>query len=209
MAFQLSARSRQRLVGVHPDLVRVVERAIELTGVDFMVFEGLRSLETQRRYVDKGVSKTLNSRHLTGHAVDLVPLDEGQASWSWPLCHKVAAAVKQAAKECGVAVEWGGDWRSFPDGAHFQLPRKQYPAEPTALPSEVVAAAPADDKPAAPPARPAKAVTTVAAVAAPAASAMGGMLGVAQSPAVQITLILVTVALAVAGLVAWKKGWLS
>lgn len=115
----------QNLSGVHPDLVAVVKRAIEITEQDFSVIEGVRNIERQRQLVAKGASKTLNSRHITGHAVDIAP---------WPIDWEdlkrfeiMADAMKQAADELGVDVEWGGDWRSFYDGPHFQLSRKAYP----------------------------------------------------------------------------------
>lgn len=127
MTFRLSSRSRGRLVGVHPDLVRVVERAIQITPVDFMVVEGLRTRETQARYVKSGASKTMNSRHLTGHAVDLAPMIGLEVRWDWPLFHKIAPAMKQAAAELKVPIVWGGDWRSFKDGPHFELDRRTYP----------------------------------------------------------------------------------
>jgi peptidoglycan LD-endopeptidase CwlK len=121
MTYQLGIRSRQRLSGVHPDLVAVVERAIKITHVDFTVLEGLRSRDRQRELVAKGASKTMNSRHLTGHAVDLAP---------WPIDWNdlsrfklVADAMKQASEELGVPVIWGGDWRTFYDGPHFEIPR--------------------------------------------------------------------------------------
>ena len=127
MTYALGKRSLERLVGVHPDLVRVVKRAIELTDHDFSVIEGLRTLETQRAYVAKGASKTMNSRHLTGHAVDLAAYIGAEVRWDWPLYHKIAAAMKLAAKELGVAIVWGGDWASFADGPHFELDRRVYP----------------------------------------------------------------------------------
>lgn len=127
MSYMLSNRSLTNLQGVHPDLVKVVKRAIEITPVDFMVMEGLRSKEQQKKNVAKGVSWTMNSRHLTGHAVDLVTLVDGQVSWSWPLYHKLAPAVKQAAKEVGVPIKWGGDWKKNKDGPHFELDRAKYP----------------------------------------------------------------------------------
>jgi peptidoglycan L-alanyl-D-glutamate endopeptidase CwlK len=105
-----------------------VRRAIQLTPVDFTVREGLRTIARQRQLVAKGASKTMNSRHLTGHAVDLAPLDDGQVSWDWPLYHKMAPAVKAAAEELGIDIDWGGDWTSFKDGPHFQLSWKSYPA---------------------------------------------------------------------------------
>ena len=125
--YKLSRRSLERLQKVHPDLVRVVMRAIQLTEVDFGVTEGVRTIEKQREYVAKGASKTMNSRHLTGHAVDLVAYVGAEVRWDWPLYHKIAAAMKLAAKELGVAIVWGGDWASFPDGPHFELDRKVYP----------------------------------------------------------------------------------
>lgn len=127
MTYSLGARSRQRLNGVHPDLVKVVERAIEITEIDFTVLEGLRTKARQTELVRQGASKTMNSRHLTGHAVDLGAYVAGQVRWDWPLYHKIAKAVKQAAKDVGVPIEWGGDWRSFKDGPHWQLPWRAYP----------------------------------------------------------------------------------
>ena len=127
MTFKLGVRSRERLQGVHPDLVRVVELAIQLTPVDFTVLEGLRTLERQKALVAAGSSKTLNSRHLTGHAVDLGAWVDGRLDWSWPLYTKIAQAMKQAAQAWGTPIEWGGDWRTFKDGPHWQLPWKEYP----------------------------------------------------------------------------------
>lgn len=128
MSYKLGKRSRGRLRGVHPDMVRVVERAIEITEVDFTVLEGLRTEERQRKLVAAGASKTMRSRHLTGHAVDLGAWVDGKVDWSWPLYDKIAKAMKQAAKELGVKMTWGGDWRTFKDGPHFELQRKHYPA---------------------------------------------------------------------------------
>lgn len=126
MTFVLGRASLARLAGVHPDLVRVVKRAIALTPVDFRVTEGLRSSERQRELVKAGASKTMNSRHLTGHAVDVVALVGGKVRWDWPLYDRIAKAFKAAAKAEGVPLEWGGDWK-MRDGPHFQLPWKQYP----------------------------------------------------------------------------------
>ncbi|BCL69825.1 hypothetical protein TUMSATVNIG1_17800 [Vibrio nigripulchritudo] len=129
MAYRLGKRSRQHLVGVHSDLVRVVERAINITSVDFTVLEGLRTIERQRRLLSSGSSTTLRSRHLTGHAVDLGAWVDGTVDWSWPLYYKIADAMKQAAEELRIPIEWGGDWRTFKDGPHFQLPWAQYPED--------------------------------------------------------------------------------
>lgn len=123
--YQLGNKSRSKLQGVHPHLVMVVERAIEISEQDFTVLEGLRSKERQQELYNTGKSKTLNSRHLTGHAVDLAPWP---ISWDWDKFYPIADAMKQAAEELGIDIEWGGDWKSFPDGPHFQLPREDYPA---------------------------------------------------------------------------------
>ena len=125
--FKLGKRSIERLQGVHPDLVRVVERAIDLTPVDFTVLEGLRSPERQKILVASGASQTLNSRHITGHAVDLGAWVDNQVDWSWPLYHQIANAMKAAATELGIPIVWGGDWKTFKDGPHFELDRRYYP----------------------------------------------------------------------------------
>ncbi len=125
--YQLGPRSKMRLNGVHPDLVKVVERAIEITPVDFTVLEGLRSPERQKELVAAGASQSLNSRHITGHAVDLGAWVDDQVDWSWPLYYKIARAMKEAAKELKIDIEWGGDWITFKDGPHFPLSRRSYP----------------------------------------------------------------------------------
>jgi len=127
MTYRLGNRSKERLEGVHPDLVKVVERAIEITEQDFTVLEGLRSLTRQKALKLRGASTTLRSRHLTGHAVDLGAYVDSEVRWDWPLYHKIADAMKQAALELKVDMEWGGDWKSFPDGPHYQLSWKSYP----------------------------------------------------------------------------------
>ena len=124
----LNSHSETNLRGVHADLVKVVRRAAELSPVAFTVIEGLRTVERQRQLVAQGASKTMNSRHITGHAVDLAPhRPDGQIAFDWPLYYKLAPAMKQAAQELGVALDWGGDWRSFKDGPHFELRRSVYP----------------------------------------------------------------------------------
>lgn len=123
--YQLGQKSKRTLEGVHPDLVAVVERAISISSQDFSVGEGLRSVERQKELYNTGKSKTMNSRHLTGHAVDLFPYP---LSWDWEYFYPIADAMKQAADDLGVALEWGGDWKGFPDGPHFQLTWKDYPA---------------------------------------------------------------------------------
>ena len=129
--YTLGARSKSRLKGVHPDLVKVVERAIQITTVDFTVLEGIRDPQRQRTLVDSGASQTLNSRHIPGadgfaKAVDLGAWVDDEVRWDWPLYSKIAAAMKEAAKQVGVDITWGGDWK-MRDGPHFELSRKSYP----------------------------------------------------------------------------------
>ncbi|WP_428150027.1 M15 family metallopeptidase [Brevundimonas sp.] len=127
MSFRLSERSRARLKGVHPALVGVIEAAILTTPVDFMVTEGLRTRERQVALVRAGASRTLNSRHITGHAVDIAALVDGAVRWDWPLYPRIAEAIKAAAEVRGVALVWGGDWPRLRDGPHFELDRKVFP----------------------------------------------------------------------------------
>ena len=113
--YQLGKQSKQRLVGVHPDLVRVVQRAIAITAQDFTVLEGVRSLATQREYVARGASQTLDSRHLRqgpdnlAKAVDLAAYIGG-VRWEWALYEPIADAMRRAAIDCNVPVRWGGGW---------------------------------------------------------------------------------------------------
>lgn len=125
--FKLSKKSEDKLKGVHPELVRVVRRAIELSSVDFGVTEGLRSKGRQLQLVSEGKSLTQNSRHLTGHAVDVVAYSGGSISWDWELYENINKAFQKASKELGVPIVWGGSWSSLRDGPHFELDRKAYP----------------------------------------------------------------------------------
>ena len=132
--FVLSARSRARLVGVHPDLVRVVENAIIITRTDFSVVEGVRTLAAQKRYFALGKSKTMRSRHLVTSnacamscAVDLCGWVNGAISWEEHDYGPIADAMKSAAYSLGTPLEWGGDWKTFVDMPHFQLPWSTYP----------------------------------------------------------------------------------
>lgn len=122
----LDARSERNLKGIHPDLVRVIRKAAE--DADFIVIEGLRTVARQMQLKAAGASQTLNSRHLTGHAVDLAAKVGGTIRWDWPLYEKIAEAVKAAAAELDVAIVWGGDWK-MRDGPHFELSWQIYPLE--------------------------------------------------------------------------------
>lgn len=118
-------KGEAKLNGVHPDLVRVVRRAALMYGGEFKVTEGLRTIARQRQLKADGKSKTLNSRHLTGHAVDISPIVDGQISWDKRDYAELGKVMKSAAREEGIPIEWGGDWGwDFP---HWQLPWKKYP----------------------------------------------------------------------------------
>ena len=122
------SRSLKNMVGIHPDLRRVLDRALQDSPLDFSVIEGLRTLDRQKQLVASGASQTLNSRHLTGHAVDLLPIGpDGKGAFDWPLYDQLGPAVKKAASDLGIELDWGGDWKKFKDGPHFELDRTAYP----------------------------------------------------------------------------------
>ena len=127
MRHTFSPASYRKLLGVRPELVAVATLGLDRSPIDFRVTEGLRTLARQRQLVKDGASKTLNSRHLTGHAIDVVALVNGVALWDWPYYEQLASAFKSAAEDLGVAIVWGGDWENFRDGPHFELNRKVYP----------------------------------------------------------------------------------
>lgn len=125
---KFSQRSENNLKGVNADLVKIVRRALQLSPVDFGITEGLRTVERQRQMVATGKSQTMNSRHITGHAVDVFAYPTSAGSWEWKYYEQIATVFKQAAKELNIPVEWGGDWKTLKDGPHFQLPHATYPA---------------------------------------------------------------------------------
>ena len=153
-AYHLGAKSLAELDGVHADLVAVVHRAIDITPIDFAVVDGKRTLEEQRAFVASGASQTMDSRHLTGHAVDLVAFIGNKARWEMDLLCKIGSAMRSAALELNVPLRWGGNWdvlitdvdtplddlvqdyiqkriaagrKPFVDAPHFELPRSAYP----------------------------------------------------------------------------------
>jgi peptidoglycan L-alanyl-D-glutamate endopeptidase CwlK len=134
MSFQLNARSIERLAGVHPDLIRVVRgAALHYKGPgEFIVVEGLRTLERQRELFQAGKSQTMRSRHLTGHAVDLAPMvdvdldGDLDLTWEPKQFYPIVDAVRASAAAAGVLIEWGYDLWKW-DMPHWQLPRSKYP----------------------------------------------------------------------------------
>ena len=127
MSFRLSQRSMDRLEGVHPAMTAVVERAIQLTDIDFGVTQGVRTLDEQKANVAAGRSQTMQSKHLlqqTGfsHAVDVVAYVGSDVSWELNLYDNIFDAFKQAAEETETSVKWGAAWsegdiRTYPGTA--------------------------------------------------------------------------------------------
>jgi len=129
----LSPRSMKNLLEVHPDLVRVVHRAAEITSLPFTVIEGRRSLERQKMLIETGMSKIKvpeHGRHVTGHAIDVVVILDGVARWDTPTYRMLSIIFKEAARIEDVHVTWGGDWASFRDCPHFELPASEYDSVP-------------------------------------------------------------------------------
>lgn len=153
-SFVLSPGSRKELHHVHEALVRVVEKAVELSAQQFAVHDGIRTLDEQKQMVQRGASQTLDSRHITGHAVDLVPYINGKLRWEWPPIYLIADAMRMGAQQLDIPLRWGGAWdvdftkstaapqdlvndyvmrrkksglSAFIDGPHFELPRRLYP----------------------------------------------------------------------------------
>lgn len=127
MTFSFGTRSKERLSGVHPDLVKVLEEAIKESPLDFSITEGLRTKERQKELFDAGKSQTMNSRHITGKAVDIAVLVDGKVTWDFKYYQVAADHIKKIAKDMKIDIVWGGDWQSFKDGPHFELHRSVYP----------------------------------------------------------------------------------
>ena len=136
MTFKFSARSLKNLEGIDPWLVKLAHLALELTTVDFAVIEGVRTFERQKELFRAGASKTMKSKHLTGEAIDVAAYVNGGMRWDWPLYEDIAMAFKGAQDVARVGwkndeslksllyprkLTWGGDWKSFRDGPHFQV----------------------------------------------------------------------------------------
>lgn len=157
MGFALDPLSLGKLAGVHPDLVRVVQKCAADCALPFTfgVSCGLRTIQQQKLDVAAGLSQTQNSRHLDGHAADLVVLVQNQITWAWPVYYILADAMKLASVDTRIPLIWGGCWdkemelftdtaahesagyilrskdrggHGFVDGPHIELPRAQYPS---------------------------------------------------------------------------------
>ncbi len=132
----LSTKDEVFLTQVHSDLARVIRRAAaqwDHTDKTFFITCSVRTLEQQKKLLAAGATKTMRSRHLPGatnhlsHAVDLAIKIDGELKWDWPLYADLATHIKAAAATEKVKIEWGGDWKTFRDGPHYQLPWDKYP----------------------------------------------------------------------------------
>lgn len=124
----MDVRSEKNLEGVHPDLQRVIRNAVMPQDLQLVVTEGLRTPERQAKLLAEGKSKTSNSRHLTGHAIDFALFHpNGKVTWDYQQYERAAQAVKASAKAEGIPIKWGGDWLNFKDGTHVQLTWDAYP----------------------------------------------------------------------------------
>lgn len=125
--YKFSAKSLAKLTEVHEHLALVFKEAIGASPYDFGITEGVRTRERQKELVEAGKSKTMNSRHLTGHAVDIAVYKDGKISWDFDLYKEVADHIKSVALKQHTPIVWGGDWETFKDGVHFQLDKRVYP----------------------------------------------------------------------------------
>lgn len=127
MSFQFGERSEMNLKGVNLDLIALCRHALLLSAVDFGIIDGLRTLAEEEQHVADGKSQTMNSRHLTGHAVDVMAYLGGQGSWDPPLYAQINEAFRSASAALGIPYIYGGDWKTLKDYGHFELDRKYYP----------------------------------------------------------------------------------
>lgn len=119
--YKLSERSFGNLQGVNSKLSVLIGTAIQYSPYDFIVIEGLRDIERQKHLLKIGASTTLNSRHLTGHAVDLAIWHEGEVTWEFEKYQVLNEHIQKIAKQHGIDISWGGDWNHFLDGVHWEL----------------------------------------------------------------------------------------
>ena len=125
-SYRFGKRSRSNLKGVDDRLVRICNRALQLSPIDFGITEGIRSVERQRFMVASGRSDTMNSRHLTGLAVDIVAYKNGGVvTWDFETYRTISRSFIRAGWEYETAVTWGGDWPRLRDGVHFQIDAKR------------------------------------------------------------------------------------
>lgn len=121
MAWKFGKKSLERLAGVKEPLQTVIKSAIVDSPYDFSITCGMRTVEEQKVLVATGKSKTMKSKHLTGDAVDIAVFVDGKLTWELKYYKAVATHIKKVAAKLGIKITWGGDWKSFIDGCHFQM----------------------------------------------------------------------------------------
>lgn len=129
-AFRWSLKSKVEMKDIHPDLRKVVDLALELSPWDFRITDGKRTRAEQRQHVLNGASRTMNSRHLYGYAIDFVAIVNGKAVYKLPYMRAIATAFKKASLQLDIPIKWGGDWVSFKDTPHIELAKSEYPDDP-------------------------------------------------------------------------------
>lgn len=126
MTYAFGTKSAERLAEVHPDLQKVFNEAIKDSPMDFSITQGLRTKEQQKALFDAGKSQTMNSRHLTGKAVDIAVFKDGEVTWDLKYYRIVTDHIKSVAKKLDIPIVCGIDWVSFVDGPHIELHRAKY-----------------------------------------------------------------------------------
>jgi len=137
--YSFTESSEKNFANVHPDLVKLARKALELSPVNFGVSEGARSVDRQRYLLGQRATQTLDSRHIPAepmgggnnlsHAIDIFPFVGGEARYDGRLFAEIKEAWDQASVLLKIPFEWGGDWKDFHDAPHFQLPVKEYPPD--------------------------------------------------------------------------------
>lgn len=124
--FMFGTRSLKNLEGVHPTMVNLMKASIADSPLDFAITEGLRTKERQQELYNQGKSLTLLSRHITGHAIDLMVYVEGKGTWEGKYYDMLSKHIQSKADQLGIKIIWGGTFRSLVDKVHFELDKRYY-----------------------------------------------------------------------------------
>ena len=119
--FSFSKASLNKMNGVDSKLINLMKEAIKESPYDFGITEGIRTLKRQKELFVEGKTKTLKSYHLVGKAVDIKIYVNGEITWDFKYYKEVAEHIKEVARKLGYVITWGGDWKTFKDGPHFQI----------------------------------------------------------------------------------------
>jgi peptidoglycan L-alanyl-D-glutamate endopeptidase CwlK len=119
--FSFSKASLEKMNGVNSKLINLMKEAIKESPYDFGITEGIRTLKRQKELFAEGKTKTLKSYHLVGKAVDIKIYVNGKITWDFKYYKEVSDHIKEVARKLGYVITWGGDWKTFKDGPHFQI----------------------------------------------------------------------------------------